>query len=139
MLEKETVLGQKYNENTRIGWSCKLMVHAVFLLHNYDFCIFLLQRSDIAIIPNTPQYSALLFKVKHLIRITPITLPQGIPDASDLSGARLQENGQLVFVPQLKKDAEQAELQQIQETPSNHMDGETLRKHLRLNWIKPWK
>jgi len=96
-------------------------------------------RSEIAIVPNTPQYNALLFKVKHLIRITPVTFPQGIPNASDLSGARLQENGQLVFIPQLKKDSEEAEVKQIQETPSNHMDGETLRKHLRLNWIKPWK
>lgn len=38
-----------------------------------------LKRSEIALIANTPAMNAMLWKVKHLIRITPITFPQGVP------------------------------------------------------------
>ncbi len=101
---------------------------------------------------------AMLWKVKHLIRVTPITLPQvkslpsykeyrsvltlssqGFPEDGDTAGARLQQNGQLVFIPKLKSDALQAATQSNFTDRPNHMDGETLKKQLRLEWIKPWK
>nr|CAG4650534.1 EOG090X0EYV [Sida crystallina] len=95
--------------------------------------------SNYAILPNTPQINALLWNVKHLIRITPITFPDGIPEGNDLSGARLQDNGELVFVPQLKSDTKLAEMQAQKQPDPSHLDTETLKKHMRLQWTKPWK
>jgi len=96
-------------------------------------------RSEIALIANTPAMNAMLWKVKHLIRITPITFPQGVPQEGDIGATRLLENGQLVFVPQLKADTAVAQVQAEEAPDIRHLDGETLRKHLRLKWIHPWK
>ena len=54
---------------------------------------------------------------------------QGLPEDGDTTGARLQENGQLVFIPKLKSDAQQAAIQpNLADRP----------EHLRLAWINPW-
>jgi hypothetical protein len=63
---------------------------------------------------------------------------QGLPEDGDTTGARLQQNGQLVFIPKLKSDALQATTQSKLADRPEHMDTETLKKHLRLQWIKPW-
>nr|CAG4648292.1 EOG090X0EYV [Moina brachiata]SVE93300.1 EOG090X0EYV [Moina brachiata] len=97
------------------------------------------KNSEIAILPNTPSTCAMLWKVKHLVRITPISLPQGLPEDGDLTGARLLENGQLTFVPRLGVSASNPNQHTIADLKSRpeHMDGETLRKILRLKWLKP--
>nr|CAG4649735.1 EOG090X0EYV [Scapholeberis mucronata]SVE93921.1 EOG090X0EYV [Scapholeberis mucronata] len=100
------------------------------------------KRSHIAIIPNTPTNCTLLWKVKHLVRVTPITLPEKLPEDGDLSGARLLENGQLTFISKLKSDAKAIEddssLTKRPSVGNDILDGETLKKYLRLQWIKPW-
>nr|CAG4648928.1 EOG090X0EYV [Polyphemus pediculus] len=93
-------------------------------------------RSEIAIIPNTPAMNAMLWKVKHLIQITPITFPQGISSDGDITGAKLKENGELVFVPKLKNDALSLQLESSSEKPQ--LNGEDLAKYLRAKWLKPW-
>ena len=37
-----------------------------------------------AVIPNTPHYNALLWEVKHLIRLKPIKFPNGLPTEKDI-------------------------------------------------------
>nr|CAG4643542.1 EOG090X0EYV [Ilyocryptus agilis] len=96
-----------------------------------------IKSSTIAIVANTPSNCAMLWSVKHLVRVTPITLPQGLPENGDLSGARLQENGALRFIPQLKSDNGRTQVPSTQQE-EGFMDGQTLRKYLRLNWLKPW-
>nr|CAG4642092.1 EOG090X0EYV [Eurycercus lamellatus] len=96
------------------------------------------KSSDIAIVANTPQNCALLWKVKHITRITPITIPQGLPENGDYSGARLQDNGELVFVPKLKSYAKTTEIQSGPKENPDFMDGQTLMKHLRLKWLQPY-
>ena len=63
---------------------------------------------------------------------------QGLPEDGDTNGARLQQNGQLVFIPKLKSDALQAATQPSFADRPEHMDGETLKKKLRLEWIQPY-
>nr|CAG4637401.1 EOG090X0EYV [Ceriodaphnia reticulata]SVE73234.1 EOG090X0EYV [Ceriodaphnia reticulata] len=93
--------------------------------------------SEIALVANTPTNCARLWKVKHLLRITPVTLPKGLPENGDLSGARLQDNGELTFISKLKGDAKL-----IESTPTTpereFLDNETIRKRLRLNWLNPY-
>ena len=82
----------------------------------------------------------MLWQVKHLIRITPVTLPQGLPADGDTTGAQLRENGELTFSRSLKQiAAAAATIPQSQPSPGVcDMDGETLKKHLRIKWMKPW-
>nr|CAG4651379.1 EOG090X0EYV [Simocephalus serrulatus]SVE94540.1 EOG090X0EYV [Simocephalus serrulatus] len=94
--------------------------------------------SDIAIVANTPINCAKLWQVKHLVQITPVTLPQGLPEDGDVSGARLQDNGELRFIPKLKSDTKMAESQPKPLESPDFMDGQTLKKHLRIKWLKPW-
>lgn len=125
----------------------------------------ILQLSDIAIVANTPINCAKLWQVKHLVQITPVTLPQvnapghtcvvyiffltfynltltsviqGLPEDGDVSGARLQDNGELRFIPKLKSDTKMAESQSKPLESPDFMDGQTLKKHLRIKWLKPW-
>nr|CAG4646620.1 EOG090X0EYV [Macrothrix elegans] len=94
--------------------------------------------SDVALVANTPSNCARLWKVKHLIRVTPVTFPEGLPKDGNLSGARLQENGELRFIPSLKSVDEVAQIESRPESNPDFMDGQTLKKHLRLKWLKPW-
>nr|CAG4644354.1 EOG090X0EYV [Lepidurus arcticus] len=95
------------------------------------------KRSDIAVVANTPAMNKMLWDVKHLVRITPVTFPQGLPQDGDLRGAKLLEDGRLIFSPLLKNDTEQLKTSSaVEETKK--MDGKTLAKHLRLKWIQPF-
>nr|CAG4652219.1 EOG090X0EYV [Triops cancriformis] len=94
-------------------------------------------KSQIAIVANTPAINRMLWDVKHLVRITPVTFPQGLPQDGDLQGTRLLEDGRFIFSPLLKEDATR-----LSEKPNGEdvkrMDGKTLAKQLRLNWIQPY-
>ncbi|KAI9559387.1 hypothetical protein GHT06_016176 [Daphnia sinensis] len=94
--------------------------------------------SQAAIVANTPSMCAQLWKVKHLIRITPITFPQGLPEDGDVAGAQLQDNGELVFIPKLKSDALIAATQSKPEDRRDYLDTDTVKKRLRLNWLRPY-
>ncbi|XP_057369426.1 uncharacterized protein LOC130690425 [Daphnia carinata] len=96
------------------------------------------KSSQAVIVANTPSMCAQLWKVKHLIRVTPITFPQGLPEDGDAAGARLQDNGELVFIPKLKSDALIAATQSKPEDRRDYLDTDTVKKHLRLKWLMPY-
>ncbi|KAI1286782.1 39S ribosomal protein L30, mitochondrial [Halotydeus destructor] len=41
------------------------------------------------LIPNTPHYNRLLWEVKHLIRVKPITFPDGVPTEADIGRTKI--------------------------------------------------
>ncbi|XP_053409779.1 39S ribosomal protein L30, mitochondrial-like [Nycticebus coucang] len=51
---------------------------------------------------NIPSVNAKLKVVKHLIRIKPLKLPQGLPREADMSNTRLKSTGELVIQRHLK-------------------------------------
>lgn len=82
-----------------------------------------------------------------------------MPEDGDLNGARLQENGELRFIPKIKNAVQQLE----EASPSNKdkvtivngrtevslsrddirlkrefLNGPTVARHLRLQWLRPW-
>jgi len=73
------------------------------------------KMSKLSFVPNIPSVSLILFKIKHLITITPITFPNGMPDDfdPDKHGYKLTTKGEFVVHPSLRVDpevfAEQAE------------------------------
>jgi large subunit ribosomal protein L30 len=44
------------------------------------------------LIPNTPHYNRLLYAVKHMITMRPITFPDGVPTEKDVGAVRLEEH-----------------------------------------------
>lgn len=41
------------------------------------------------LVPNTPHYNRLLWEVKHLIRMKPLTFPDGLPTEADIGRTKL--------------------------------------------------
>jgi len=77
--------------------------------------------------------------VKHLIEITPITSPNGMP--SDPTNAFLKENGEFIAYDKLAPSGAES-LDQIQEDVEalrrRDLGGDMLKKRLSLQWYSRW-
>lgn len=95
------------------------------------------QRAETAIVKNTPTTNARLYKIKHLIEITPISMPYGMPENAE--NGFLKENGEFVACNSLQ-EGNQLQLEESKVEKENLMkksvDGETLKKRLHLNWYQ---
>jgi len=68
------------------------------------------KRSKLAFLPNLPSVSLLLYKIKHLVEITPVTFPNGVPEDFDpvKDGAHLNSaTGEFVVNPSFKVDTDE--------------------------------
>lgn len=83
------------------------------------------------ILKNTPCVNNQLMTVKHLLRITPITFPYGIPKSEeDLEHSCLNDNGEFVIVKNVTPRNELEMLQVAPKTPTVwDMDSNTIKKH----------
>lgn len=93
--------------------------------------------NDVAIVKNTPEMCARLWRIKHLIEIMPIQCPDGLPKDGDLNGTYLHENG--TFSVNHKVKIDQKRIDAIDEYLNDwkKLDRETVRKELRLKWLNP--
>lgn len=94
------------------------------------------RMSDIVILKNTPEINSKLWKVKHLIKITPITFPNGFPD--DINGTFLKENGEFLVTKRLVPNAERLEKTEAFRKDPKRIDGDTLRRDSRKKWLLGW-
>lgn len=85
-----------------------------------------------AIVKNTASNNKFLWSIKHLIRVKPITFPDGIPTEEDATF--LKQNGELMIAQRLKVDPE--ELERDPEYERNKLDQRVIREDLRLKWNK---
>jgi len=87
-------------------------------------------------LPNLPSVCALLYKIKHVVEITPITFPKGIPDDfhPDIHGFKLTPTGEFIVegppVESLSSVAERAEWMKLTEKDIN--------REARRHWDSPW-
>ncbi|CAH1154894.1 unnamed protein product [Phaedon cochleariae] len=91
-----------------------------------------------AIIKNIPENNQRLWKVKHMIKITPITFPDGFPQPDDVT--RLTETGELRIIKNVSS-VEETKLKLIGEfkTDVKRLDGDTLRRQSRRKWLDGWE
>ncbi|KAG8197926.1 hypothetical protein JTE90_020304 [Oedothorax gibbosus] len=92
------------------------------------------RKSKCAIVMNTASNNKFLWSIKHLIRIQPITFPDGMPADEDAFGTFLKQNGELVVHQRLKVDPQELERDPVYET--SKLDSRTIREDLRLKWQK---
>nr|CAD7419589.1 unnamed protein product [Timema poppensis] len=97
----------------------------------------LFQGHPSVVVKNIPEVNARLWKIKHLVEITPITFPQGPPQEGDYGGTFLKENGEFVVSPRLQVDSARIEETAKFIGDESKMDGPTLKKQLRLRWLNP--
>lgn len=87
-----------------------------------------------AIVKNTASNNEILWSVKHLIRVKPITFPDGFPSEEDLYKTYLKQSGELIIEPRLHIDCE--ELERDAELKKKTLDHRYLQEDLRLKWWK---
>lgn len=75
---------------------------------------------------------ALLWKVKHLIKIVPIKLPDKLPTADDLNGTYLHENGTFYVTPKVDSAREEAVIEFINNRKK--LNRQLIQDKLRLKW-----
>jgi len=62
------------------------------------------QLNEMKVFKNTPYWNRLLWNVKHLIEIYPITFPNGEPTAADVGNVRLLPTGECLVDPKFAVD-----------------------------------
>ncbi|EZA48907.1 hypothetical protein DMN91_006352 [Ooceraea biroi] len=91
------------------------------------------EKRDPVICKNTPSLCAMLWKVKHLVVITPITLPDNMPTADDLNSTYLHlHNGKFSAIP--KVDPVRIEATENFTKNPKKLDGEGVENKLRWQW-----
>ncbi|KAL1138818.1 hypothetical protein AAG570_008880 [Ranatra chinensis] len=96
------------------------------------------KTGEIAIVKNIPEMIAKLYKIKHLIQITPIRTPNGLPDGNDLRAGYLKENGEFIVTKRVQPDEVRLRATHEFQTDPARLDSETLIKQSREKWNNPW-
>ncbi|KYN16027.1 39S ribosomal protein L30, mitochondrial [Trachymyrmex cornetzi] len=88
----------------------------------------------VVIVKNTSDMCAMLWKVKHLVKIVPIKLPNKLPTMDDLNGTYLHENGTFYVVPKVESIREEA-VEQFINNPKK-LNHHIIQDKLRLKWLQ---
>lgn len=94
--------------------------------------------NDFAIVKNIPENCERLWKVKHLVKIVPITFPYGEPTENDIDHTFLKENGECIVTKEIKIDDGRVEATRKFVDDTRKLDSETLVKDSRLKWLNPF-
>lgn len=85
---------------------------------------------------NIPENNQRLWKVKHALKIVPITFPDGFPSPTDQTV--LKENGELRIVKQVSALDKRLQLADDFKNNLKLLDGDTLRRNSRMKWLNAW-
>lgn len=106
-------------------------------LHNHPFGF--QSDSPVAVVKNIPEINSKLWKVKHLIKVTPITFPYGEPTKDDINYTVMKENGQCLVIKKLEPNPEQVKALEQFDNDNKKMDNVTLKRDSRLKWESPFR
>ncbi|VEN40171.1 unnamed protein product [Callosobruchus maculatus] len=88
------------------------------------------------VVKNIPENNHRLWKIKHLIKIDPITFPDGFPTKDDIT--YLKENGELRIIKKIGPIEERMKLTDAFQKDLKKLDGDTLRRDSRKKWLSGW-
>lgn len=88
---------------------------------------------------NIPENNARLWKIKHLISVTPITFPYGEPTENDIHHTVLKENGECIVTKEISGVVEKRmdALDNFQNSPKR-LDTDLLKNDARNKWLNAW-
>lgn len=103
----------------------------------YDFKLDI-RKGKPVIVKNTPDNNEKLWKVKHLVKITPITFPDGLPTEDDVLSTFLNHKGELEIK---KKIGEASKVNEIVESKPNPiaLKRADLKRQSLMVWTNAWK
>lgn len=85
---------------------------------------------------NTPENNALLWRVKHLISVEPITFPYGEPTNDDIKHTKLNENGECIVHKKIGVDEKCVEAVEKFIKDPVKLDKDTLKRNALLKWVR---
>jgi len=87
-------------------------------------------------LPNLPSVGLLLYRIKHLVKITPVTFPQGMPEDFDPDkyGYKLKQNGEFIVTP-TKAESIESIVSRAEWMKLSKWD---ISKEARRHWKKPF-
>lgn len=85
------------------------------------------------IVKNTPSLCQTLWKVKHLLKIVPIKLPEKMPSEDDLNSTYLHENGTFTVIPKINPARIEA-TEKFIKNPKK-LEREYIKETLRKKWL----
>ena len=89
-------------------------------------------------VPNMSFYTSKLYQVKHLIKITPVTFPHGLPPKDDFDPkmAKLTADGKFLYHPKIKEH----NLKLESKNPSNRLKikESTYKEDANMHWTSPY-
>lgn len=96
------------------------------------------RKGKVVIVKNTPDNNEKLWKIKHLVKITPITFPDGMPGEDDLFSTYLNHKGELEIKKNIDGETKVKEIVEMKANPISlkKMD---LRKQSLAVWEQGWK
>lgn len=103
---------------------------------SFIFCINL-QLGDVAIIKNIPEMNMLLYRVKHLIKVDPITFPYGEPTQDDINNTYLTPNGECIVTKDISIDPKRIEATDEFINDPKRLDKVTLNLDSLQKWVNP--
>ncbi|KAK7086392.1 ribosomal protein, L30 [Halocaridina rubra] len=95
------------------------------------------KRSDFAIVKNIPENNAYLWRVKHMVRITPLRVPSNLPEYVDPKCCFLKETGEFIYSPHLKVDENR--LKEDGDLARTKISRKFVDEHTRKNWQNAWQ
>ncbi|XP_068157664.1 large ribosomal subunit protein uL30m [Drosophila tropicalis] len=96
------------------------------------------KQGDFTVVKNIPENNARLWKIKHLIKVTPITFPYGEPSAEDVKYTILKENGECLVTKEIGPVEKRMDARESFDQQPKRLDTDLLRKDARLKWLNPW-
>lgn len=94
--------------------------------------------NHIVILKNTEYICEDLWKVKHLVKITPVTFPNGEPTEEDIERTFLTPEGQMIVGDNVRPDPQRVQAQEKFKEDPLRLDGNTLKENSRHKWNTGW-
>jgi large subunit ribosomal protein L30 len=98
-----------------------------------DFCLF--DKGAVAVVKNIPENNQRLWKIKHLVKIEPITFVNGEPTVKDINYTFLKENGDCVVIKNVECIEQRLEAAEKFEKDEKNLNSDILKRDSRLKWL----
>lgn len=91
-------------------------------------------------LPNLSNYNALLYRIKHLVEITPVQFPDGLPtpEEFDVKKAKVTPDGKFTYHAKIEEESTILLDQGPLQAERMKMTRKTFRHEAKLSWSRPW-
>lgn len=87
---------------------------------------------------NIPEVNARLWKIKHMVKVTPVVFPYGEPSMADVGHTVLRENGECLVTKEIGVPQERIDARAVREANQLRLRKEHIERDCRLKWMNPF-